>query len=340
MLATTKYTPFTTLSIATGYFCNFKSGYSFRFNGQEQDNEVSGTGNIMTAEFWMYDGRLGRRWNCDPVVKEHESPFVTFSNNPINYIDFAGNDTSEVFTSGGSAKSHFDLASKNAKQGDKLTVHAGLSLTASGNAVYTENITRIYHAGNAYAESGWYSENDYIYANLDYSGGQILPPAKWFEIGDRYVGGDPNLKNSGYVVNQNGYLTGDYNFGYKEFEVPLYFPSPGKGSNVWKVGLYNELKGMEAGLDAHHAGQAAIMEKLVPGYNRYTAPAILVPNAGHTRGMNVLSRSLHGITNPRQLLARDIMELRRVYGKAIPNSSLQELINLNKKLYPNAFRKF
>jgi RHS repeat-associated protein len=91
MLTTSKYTPFTTLSTAIGYFCNSKSGYSFRFNGQEQDNEVAGTGNIMTAEFWMYDGRLGRRWNLDPV--DHIiSLYSCFGNSPIMFSDPNGDD--------------------------------------------------------------------------------------------------------------------------------------------------------------------------------------------------------------------------------------------------------
>jgi hypothetical protein len=61
---------------------------------------------------------------------------------------------------------------------------------------------------------------------------------------------------------------------------------------------------------------------------------------GHTiKGVNgVVSRSTLGITNARQLLARDIFELRRVY-QNIPNSSLQELIEMNKTMYPNAFLK-
>ena len=41
--------------------------YRYGFNGQEKDNEVYGEGNSYTAEFWEYDPRLGRRWNCDPV---------------------------------------------------------------------------------------------------------------------------------------------------------------------------------------------------------------------------------------------------------------------------------
>ena len=51
-------------------------GYRYFFNGQEADNEVLGDGVSLTAEFWQYDSRLGRRWNVDPVFKEYESPFM------------------------------------------------------------------------------------------------------------------------------------------------------------------------------------------------------------------------------------------------------------------------
>ena len=77
------------------------------------------------------------------------------------------------------------------------------------------------------------------------------------------------------------------------------------------------------------------MKDFVENYDLNTAPAINVPKVGHTiKGPNgVVSRSIKGIENPRQLLARDIMELRRVYND-IPNSALKELIELNKKMYP------
>jgi hypothetical protein len=45
------------------------------------------------------------------------------------------------------------------------------------------------------------------------------------------------------------------------------------------------------------------------------------------------------IKNARQLLARDILELRRLYKGLVPNSALRELIDLNKKMYPQAFQK-
>ncbi|MBA2870486.1 RHS repeat-associated protein [Anoxybacillus calidus] len=107
----------------------------------------------------------------------------------------------------------------------------------------------------------------------------------------------------------------------------------------YDVGLYKEIKGVP-GLDAHHVGQKAIMKKFIRNYDPNNAPAILVPKAGHTRKgpRGIVSRSSKGIESVRQLLARDIMELRRVYPD-IPNSQLRKLIKLNKQLYPEMRRR-
>ena len=74
---------------------NYNSNtYSFGFNGQEKDDEITGTtGSHYTAMFWEYDSRIGRRWNIDPVMKPWESSYSTFSNNPIWFTDPLGNDT-------------------------------------------------------------------------------------------------------------------------------------------------------------------------------------------------------------------------------------------------------
>ena len=60
------------------------------FGGQEKDNEIYGEGNAYTAEYWEYDPRLGRRWNVDPIVRPWESPYATFANNPIYFVDPSG----------------------------------------------------------------------------------------------------------------------------------------------------------------------------------------------------------------------------------------------------------
>jgi RHS repeat-associated protein len=68
--------------------------YRYSFQGQEKDDEISGTGNSYTAEFWQYDPRLGRRWNVDPKYKQWESPYTCFGDNPIMLIDPKGDNAS------------------------------------------------------------------------------------------------------------------------------------------------------------------------------------------------------------------------------------------------------
>ena len=108
----------------------------------------------------------------------------------------------------------------------------------------------------------------------------------------------------------------------------------GTDTGKYQVGAYEDIKGIE-GLDAHYVGQKAVMKKLVANYDPKTAPAINVPKVGHTiSGPNgIVSRKTKGITSVRQLLARDLFELKRVYPD-IPNSVLRELIEMNKKMYP------
>ncbi|MBL7837812.1 MAG: hypothetical protein JNM67_09860, partial [Bacteroidetes bacterium] len=64
--------------------------YRFGFNTQEKDNEVAGKGNSYTAEFWQYDGRLGRRFNIDVALKPHISVYSSLSNTPISNVDYNG----------------------------------------------------------------------------------------------------------------------------------------------------------------------------------------------------------------------------------------------------------
>lgn len=59
--------------------------YRYSINGQEKESELNE--NITSAEFWMYDARIVRRWNIDPVLKEFESPYLCFSGNPIMFAD-------------------------------------------------------------------------------------------------------------------------------------------------------------------------------------------------------------------------------------------------------------
>jgi hypothetical protein len=119
----------------------------------------------------------------------------------------------------------------------------------------------------------------------------------------------------------------------------VFMPGPGgetkAGVEAFEVATHDALKARSVvgdALDLHHVGQAHAMEQLIPGYSRATAPSIVLPREQHA-----LIPNLRGTVDltPRQLLARDIMNLRN-YTDA-PNSSLRELIDLNKKMYPEAF---
>jgi hypothetical protein len=90
VISATGYYPFGMIMPGRSFASN---GYKYGFNGMEKDDEVSGSGNSYTAEYWQYDSRLGRRWNVDVVPKYNESSYATFSNNPIWLVDPSGADT-------------------------------------------------------------------------------------------------------------------------------------------------------------------------------------------------------------------------------------------------------
>jgi hypothetical protein len=63
----TDYYPFVSSIKSRGYSAG--SGFRFGFNTQEKDKEIYKNIETYTATFWEYDGRLGRRWNVDAIVK-------------------------------------------------------------------------------------------------------------------------------------------------------------------------------------------------------------------------------------------------------------------------------
>ncbi|WP_380024351.1 hypothetical protein [Effusibacillus consociatus] len=114
--------------------------------------------------------------------------------------------------------------------------------------------------------------------------------------------------------------------------------SGGKKGKVtpYEVGTVNDLRNrsVSGDLAIHHVGQQHPAKQVIPRYNPKTAPGIAIPTEEHTR-IPTLKGEYSG--SPRNLLAKDIRDL-RTYTKA-PNSALKELIQLNKQIYPEAFRK-
>jgi len=105
----------------------------------------------------------------------------------------------------------------------------------------------------------------------------------------------------------------------------------------YEVGTVDDLRGRSQvgdGLDVHHVGQSHPMGQLVDGYDPKTAPGITVPRLEHTQIPTVRGPATG---TARDQLAKDIKDLRNHTNA--PNSSLQELIELNKQTYPGAFDK-
>ena len=81
--------------------------YWFGFNSQEKEDEIYGEGNTYSAEYWMYDARLGRRWNLDPKPNPSLSWYSTFAGNPIWFSDPLG----DTLRTDGTTASNNDIAS-------------------------------------------------------------------------------------------------------------------------------------------------------------------------------------------------------------------------------------
>lgn len=108
-------------------FSEYNAGtgrYRYGFNGQEKSDEIKGSGNSYTAEFWEYDPRLGRRWNLDPKPTVGISQYSAFNNNPILFRDPNG-DTTDYYNNNGKF-----IASDGIANGQKMIVHTDASASS------------------------------------------------------------------------------------------------------------------------------------------------------------------------------------------------------------------
>lgn len=87
-------------------------------------------------------------------------------------------------------------------------------------------------------------------------------------------------------------------------------------------------------MDIHHVPQKHPASQVVEGYDPSKAPSIVVPAKEH-RKIPTMKGDYSG--SPRDILAKDIKDLRE--HTDAPNSSLKELIDMNKKMYPKSYNK-
>ena len=66
--------------------------HRYGFNGMEKESLV--VKGAYSAEHWQFDGRIGRRWNIDPILREWEGHYTCLRSNPILWVDPNGDDPS------------------------------------------------------------------------------------------------------------------------------------------------------------------------------------------------------------------------------------------------------
>jgi RHS repeat-associated protein len=110
------------------------TSYRYGFNGQETDNEVKGFQNQQDYGMRIYDPRIGRFLSVDPVMKDYESPYSAFGNNPINIIDPDGADTISLNRT--TTIRHFKGSSDG--HSDNLVTPSRAYMTESGEIVITK----------------------------------------------------------------------------------------------------------------------------------------------------------------------------------------------------------
>ncbi|MEQ9263103.1 MAG: RHS repeat-associated core domain-containing protein [Owenweeksia sp.] len=73
--------------------------YRYGFQGQEQDNEIKGTGNSINYKYRIYDPRIGRFLSIDPLTKDypHNSPYAFSENRVIDAVELEGLEKIEAY---------------------------------------------------------------------------------------------------------------------------------------------------------------------------------------------------------------------------------------------------
>lgn len=199
------------------YYRFYTDGGSYRytFNGQEQDNEVNdAAGTSLTAEYWQYDSRLGRRWNLDPEPVAGISHYVCFGDNPILYQDQAGNawwkdeNGNIIWIPGGKVG---DVA----MMGNIKYTYMGPVLKPADFGIANEMVQYTYNAviGNTYNSEAAFMELGYYsnYTGTVYSDGMYPGPecgTRRVHQGTQFIANDKITPQNFYDIMMCAFQTG------------------------------------------------------------------------------------------------------------------------------------
>lgn len=152
-------------------------------------NEIAGTGNSYTAEFWQYDPRVGRRWNLDPRPATGISEYSAFAGNPILLSDPFGDSVGPGpripmiarIPSGGSIKAGIGNLLYNSLGVAANSVTGALNKTADyASTIYQDGLPGLMNK----VDEAYRSVTDFVGSQYDYftntSGAQIKADTKQF----------------------------------------------------------------------------------------------------------------------------------------------------------------
>ena len=111
--------------------------YRYGFNGQEKDDEVSGSGNRVNFKFRSYDPRIGRFFAVDPLAKTYPmlTPYQFASNSPIMNVDVEGLEGSY---SAGWIKQKVEATLRTASDNINETIEATAEIMGEGKDAFVD----------------------------------------------------------------------------------------------------------------------------------------------------------------------------------------------------------
>jgi RHS repeat-associated protein len=291
----------------------------YGYTGREPD----ATGMVFYRARYYHPG-IGRFASRDPMgMVDAVSPYAYVANNPVNLIDPMGMKARLSGT---------PMPQDYTGRGKTMLADAGNWLSGVGNAT-RQTLTDFasgLEVGSTVDQFGRKLAHDFVQNNQGQFGAWGWMANQLAPYAQGYDGSTPSGQLAAAAVVGATLATPGGAAGKAKAA-----GSAAKGVGKYEVGTYGSLKGRSTpgdGTEIHHAAQKHPAGQAIPGYDPKSGPSIALPRGEH-RDIPTMKGEYSG--SARDLLAKDIRDLRN--NTNAPNSSLRDLIQLNKDMYPGAF---